>query len=65
MSVHAFRDDGDLRERLMPWSNGGYPDFSGFDPACHVVRVLMIRHQRKAGYRERRERVQIECSLLI
>ena len=46
------RVEGEMRELVISRGNSGYLGLYVFDPARDVVRVLRIRHQREAGYRE-------------
>lgn len=46
------RIDAHLRELIISRGVTGYIALYRHDPAHDVVRVLRIRHQREAGYRE-------------
>lgn len=46
------RVEGELRELVISHGNSGYLALYRFDPARAVVRLLRIRHQREAGYRD-------------
>lgn len=46
------RVDDRIRELVMSRGTTGYLALYRFDPAFDVVRILRIRHQREAGYRE-------------
>lgn len=43
---------GQMRELVISHGASGYLALYRFDAALAVVRVLRIRHQREAGYRE-------------
>jgi plasmid stabilization system protein ParE len=45
--VDAFR-----RELVISWGASGYLALYSFDAGLDLVRILRIRHQREAGYRE-------------
>ena len=44
--------DDDIRELVISRGATGYLGLYRFEPAFDVVRILRIRHQREAGYRE-------------
>ena len=44
--------DDDIRELVISRGATGYLALYRFEPAFDVVRILRIRHQREAGYRE-------------
>lgn len=46
------RIDEHIRELVISWGVTGYLALYRFDPAFDVVRILRIRHQREAGYRQ-------------
>jgi len=46
------RAEGELRELVISHGNSGYLALYRFDPVRDVVRLLRIRHQREAGYRD-------------
>ena len=46
------RAEGEFRELVISRGNSGYLCLYVFDDAGDVVRILRIRHQREAGYRE-------------
>jgi plasmid stabilization system protein ParE len=46
------RVDEHIRELVISWGITGYLALYRFDPAFDVVRILRIRHQREAGYRQ-------------
>ena len=46
------RVEGELRELVISHGNSGYLALYRFDPVRAVVRLLRIRHQREAGYRD-------------
>ncbi|MGH8800988.1 MAG: type II toxin-antitoxin system RelE/ParE family toxin [Casimicrobiaceae bacterium] len=46
------RVDRELRELVISYGANGYLAIYRFEPARRVVRVLRIRHQREAGYRD-------------
>lgn len=46
------RVEGEMRELVISRGVSGYLGLYAFDPARDVVRVLRLRHQREAGYRE-------------
>jgi len=55
LEAHPFigrRIDNQVRELVISRSATGYLALYRFDPAFDVVRILRIRHQREAGYRE-------------
>jgi len=45
------RVDDDVRELVISQRATGYLALYRFDPAIDVVRILRLRHQREAGYR--------------
>ena len=55
LEAHPFigrRVDDRLRELVISRGATGYLALYRFDPAFDVVRILRVRHQREAGYRE-------------
>ena len=46
------RMDGELRELVILRGASGYIALYRFDPVRDIVRLLRIRHQREAGYRD-------------
>jgi plasmid stabilization system protein ParE len=55
LEAHPFigrRVDGRIRELVISQGTTGYLALYQFDPAFDVVRILRVRHQREAGYRE-------------
>ena len=55
LEVHPFigrRVDDQIRELVISREATGYLALYRFDPALDVVRILRIRHQREAGYRD-------------
>ena len=46
------RVNDEIRELVISRGATGYLALYRFDPAFDVVRILRIRHQREAGYRE-------------
>jgi plasmid stabilization system protein ParE len=46
------RIDDEIRELVISRGRTGYLALYRFDPALDVVRVLRLRHQREAGYRD-------------
>jgi plasmid stabilization system protein ParE len=46
------RVDEHIRELAISQGATGYLALYRFDPAFDVVRILRVRHQREAGYRE-------------
>jgi plasmid stabilization system protein ParE len=46
------RVDDQVRELVISRGATGYLALYRFDPAFDVVRILRMRHQREAGYRE-------------
>ena len=55
LGVHPLigrRVDGNIRELVISRGHNGYVALYRFDAAYDVVRVLRLRHQREAGYRE-------------
>lgn len=55
LEAHPFigrRIDEHIRELVISRGATGYLALYRFDPAFDVVRILRIRHQREAGYRE-------------
>jgi plasmid stabilization system protein ParE len=46
------REDEHLRELVISRGATGYLALYRFDPAFDVVRILRVRHQREAGYRD-------------
>jgi len=46
------REDQHIRELVISQGATGYLALYRFDRAVDVVRILRIRHQREAGYRE-------------
>ena len=55
LSVHpriGRRSRGHLRELVISAGPGGYLALYRFDPALDLVRVVRLRHQREAGYRD-------------
>ena len=46
------RIDEHIRELVISRGVAGYLALYRFDPAFDVVRILRIRHQREAGYRQ-------------
>jgi len=45
-----FEGEPDLRELVIPFGDGGYVALYHFDRDADVVLVLVVRHQREAGY---------------
>ncbi|HEX8738642.1 MAG TPA: type II toxin-antitoxin system RelE/ParE family toxin [Casimicrobiaceae bacterium] len=43
---------GELRELVISYGRSGYLAVYRFDAVPDIVRVLRIRHQREAGYRD-------------
>lgn len=43
---------GQLRELVISHGAAGYLALYRFDPSRDVVRILRVRHQREAGYRD-------------
>jgi plasmid stabilization system protein ParE len=43
---------GQMRELVVTHGSSGYLALYRFDPSLDVVRVLRVRHQREAGYRD-------------
>jgi plasmid stabilization system protein ParE len=55
LEAHPFigrRADDHIRELVIARGAAGYLALYRFDPAYDVVRILRVRHQREAGYRE-------------
>jgi plasmid stabilization system protein ParE len=55
LEAHPFigrRVDDHIRELVISQEATGYLALYRFDPAFGVVRILRVRHQREAGYRE-------------
>ena len=55
LEVHPFigrRVDDQIRELVISRGATGYLALYRFDSPFDVVRILRIRHQREAGYRE-------------
>jgi len=55
LEAHPFigrRVDDHIRELVISRGPAGYLALYRFDPAYDVVRILRVRHQREAGYRE-------------
>ena len=55
LESHPFigrRVDDHIRELVISRGATGYVALYPFDPSYDVVRILRIRHQREAGYRE-------------
>ena len=55
LEAHPFigrRVDDHIRELVISRGAAGYLALYRFDPAYDVVRILRVRHQREAGYRE-------------
>ena len=55
LEAHPYigqRVDDQIRELVVSREATGYLALYRFDPAFDVVRILRIRHQREAGYRE-------------
>ena len=50
--VIGRRIDERMRELVISREAIGYLALYRFDPAFDIVRILRIRHQREAGYRE-------------
>ncbi len=46
------RVEGELRELVILRGVSGYLALYRFDPVRDIVRLLRIRHQREAGYRD-------------
>ncbi|MSP95633.1 MAG: type II toxin-antitoxin system RelE/ParE family toxin [Betaproteobacteria bacterium] len=46
------RVEGELRELVISRGNSGYLALYCFDVVGEIVRLLRIRHQREAGYRD-------------
>ena len=46
------RIEGHIRELVISWGVTGYLALYRFDSAFDLVRILRIRHQREAGYRQ-------------
>lgn len=46
------RTTAHMRELVISYGATGYVALYRFDPSPNVVRILRIRHQREAGYRE-------------
>ncbi len=46
------RVEGELRELVILRGASGYLALYRFDPIRDIVRLLRIRHQREAGYRD-------------
>ena len=46
------RVDSHIRELVISRGHAGYLALYRFDPALEVVRILRLRRQREAGYRE-------------
>jgi len=43
---------GQMRELVISWGAAGYVALYRVDASLGVVRILRIRHQREAGYRD-------------
>lgn len=43
-------DDSNLRELVVPFSDGGYVVLYRYDPDVDAVVITAIRHQKEAGY---------------
>jgi plasmid stabilization system protein ParE len=55
LEAHPFigrQVDDHIRELVISRGATGYLALYRFDPAFDVVRILRVRHQREAGYRE-------------
>ncbi len=55
LEAHPFigrRIDDHIRELVIAQGATGYLALYRFDPIFDVVRILRVRHQREAGYRE-------------
>ena len=55
LEAHPFigrRIDDHIRELVISLGATGYLALYRFDPVFDVIRILRIRHQREAGYRE-------------
>lgn len=55
LSAHPLvgrRVEGEMRELVISRGNSGYLALYVFDTAPDLVRILRIRHQREAGYRD-------------
>ena len=55
LEAHPFigrRVDRQIRELVISREAAGYLALYRFDAASDVIRILRIRHQREAGYRE-------------
>ena len=55
LEAHPFigrRVDDHIRELVISRGATGYVALYLFDPSYDVVRILRVRHQREAGYRE-------------
>ncbi len=55
LEAHPFigrRVDDRIRELVISRGATGYIALYCFDPSYDVVRILRVRHQREAGYRE-------------
>ena len=55
LEAHPYigrRVDDQIRELVISREATGYLALYRFDPAFDVVRILRIRHQREAGYRD-------------
>jgi plasmid stabilization system protein ParE len=55
LAVHpriGRRVRGQLRELVISHGNTGYLALYRFEPSLDVVRILPVRHQREAGYRD-------------
>ena len=55
LEAHPFigrRVDDHIRELVISRGATGYIALYLFDPSYDVVRILRVRHQREAGYRE-------------
>lgn len=46
------RVEGELRELVISRGNSGYLALYCFDVVAETVRLLRVRHQREAGYRD-------------
>ena len=46
------RAPGSLRELVITVGASGYLALYRFDPALDMVRIVRVRHQREAGYRD-------------
>ncbi len=46
------RVEGQLRELVVSRGNSGYLGLYVYDAALDLVRILRVRHQREAGYRD-------------